>query len=90
MTESPMTAGIVSAFKKDNLFWQSPGPVASIVVGLIADTKVCGKAVYVEGGDGWEFEDSFEAAKPQWLGEEPTRRMRANDEVVKSGALLRK
>ena len=37
---------------------------------------------YIEGGDGWEFEDSFYAEQPRWLGEEATRRMRVNSEAV--------
>lgn len=82
VTDTPMTAGIIGAFKKADLYWQSPESVAEIIVGMICTEGMNGKAVYVEGGDGWEFEDTFYAAQPQWLGEESTRRMRVNSEAV--------
>ena len=53
-----------------------------IILGIQSDTSLVGKAYYIEGGDGWEFEDSFYNTQPQWLGEESTRRMRMNAEAV--------
>jgi NAD(P)-dependent dehydrogenase (short-subunit alcohol dehydrogenase family) len=82
MTESPMTRGIVEKFQSAGLYWQSSNAVAQFVLGLMVEPKVNGKAVYIEGGEGWEFEDSFYETQPQWLGEEPTRRMRLNAEAV--------
>ncbi|KAM0719915.1 hypothetical protein Q7P37_004050 [Cladosporium fusiforme] len=87
VTDTPMTAHIIQAFKDANLFWQSPDAVAEIILGILSSENLHGKAFYVEGGDGYEFEDSFYAAQPQWLGEEPTRRMRVNAEAVNKGAL---
>jgi len=46
--------------------------------------------VYIEGGDGWEFEEGFYREQPAWLGEEATRRMRVNAEAVMRGALAPK
>lgn len=77
-----MTAAVISAFKDNNLWYQSPESVGKIIVGLEAHADMNGKAIYIEGGDGWEFEDSFYELQPQWLGEEPTRRMRMNAEAV--------
>ena len=88
VTDTPMAAAVIPAFRDNGLFWQSPESVATIIVGFLATTDMHGKAVYVEGGDGWEFEDSFYAAQPQWLGEEPTRRMRANAEAVNKVSIL--
>ena len=82
VTDTPMTAGIVEKFRDAGLFWQRPESVARIILGIQCSGGMNGKAIYVEGGDGWEFEDSFYRAQPQWLGEEPTRRMRANAEAV--------
>jgi hypothetical protein len=84
-----MTAGIVDHFKKDGLFWQSADDVARIIVGLQTALGMNGKAIYIEGGDGWEFEDSLLAAQPQWLGEEGTRRMRVNTEAVQKVSVIR-
>lgn len=77
-----MTAAIIDAFRDNALFWQSPESVAKVILGLMTNEEVNGKAVYVEGGDGFEFEDSLYATQPQWLGEEATKRLRANAEAV--------
>lgn len=82
VTDTPMTAHIIQAFKDANLFWQPPEAVAEVILGILSSVDMNGKAFYVEGGDGYEFEDSFVAAQPQWLGEEPTRRLRVNSEAV--------
>ncbi|CAK4030825.1 3-hydroxyacyl- dehydrogenase [Lecanosticta acicola] len=90
VTDTPMAAKVIEPFKENGLFWQSPESVAKIVVGLEASSHIHGKAFYIEGGDGYEFEDSFYNTQPHWLGEEPTRRMRANAEAVQKGALVPK
>lgn len=83
MTESEMTkGGIVEIFKQNGLYWQPAEAVAEMVLGLQVRPDVNGKAIYVEGGDGWEFEDGFYREQPRWLGEEATRRMRVNAEAV--------
>lgn len=82
-----MTIGIVEKFRDAGLFWQPADAVAKIILGIQVEQGMNGKAIYVEGGDGWEFEDSCLAEQPRWLGEEPTRRMRVNSEAVQKGAL---
>lgn len=82
VTDTPMVAPVIGAFKDNNLYWQTPDSVARFIVALEATPNMNGKAIYIEGGDGWEFEDSFYAMQPQWLGEEATRRMRVNAEAV--------
>ena len=82
VTDTPMTAAIIQSFKDAGLFWQPAEAVAKVIIGILSSTEMNGKAFYVEGGDGFEFEDSLYAAQPQWLGEEATRRMRVNTEAV--------
>lgn len=77
-----MTKGIIGAFRDHGLFWQPGEAVGNVIVALQADSSIVGKAYYIEGGDAWEYEDSFYATQPQWLGEEGTRRMRVNAEAV--------
>ncbi|KAK5708785.1 hypothetical protein LTR17_020386 [Elasticomyces elasticus] len=81
VTDTPMAAGIAQKFRAEE-------SVAKIILGLITKEDLVGKAVCVEGGDGWEFEDSFYREQPRWLGEEPTRRMRLNAKAVNKGALV--
>jgi NAD(P)-dependent dehydrogenase (short-subunit alcohol dehydrogenase family) len=82
VTDTPMTAAIIQPFKDAGLFWQPAEAVAKVILGIMSSKEMNGKAFYVEGGDGFEFEDSLYAAQPQWLGEEATRRMRVNTEAV--------
>lgn len=82
VTESPMTAHIVHAFQQPGFYCQPPDDVARMVLALQVRTDLNGKGIYVEGGSGWEFEDGFYREQPAWLGQEPTRRMRANAEAV--------
>lgn len=91
VVDTPMTKGIAELFANgDGLHCQSADDVARMVLGLMVRTDLNGKGIYVEGGTGWEFEDSFYREQPRWLGEEPTRMMRANAEAVNSGALIKK
>lgn len=82
VTDTPMTAPIIQPFKDAGLFWQPPDVVAEVILGIMSSRGMNGNAFYVEGGDAYEFEDSFYATQPQWLGKEPTRRLRANAEAV--------
>lgn len=63
-----MAAAVIKPFKEQGLFWQPPEAVGRIIVGIQSTPSIHGKAFYIEGGDGWEFEDSFYAYQPQWLG----------------------
>lgn len=89
VTDSPMTAHIVHAFQQPGYYCQPADDVARMVLGLQVRPDLNGKGIYVEGGSGWEFEDGFYREQPAWLGQEPTRRMRANAEAVNKGALTK-
>lgn len=82
VTDTPMTSGIIAAFKDAGLYWQPPEAVANTIVGIQSDSSIRGKAYYIEGGDSWEIEDSLYEYQPKWLSEEGTRRMRVNSEAV--------
>lgn len=88
VTDTPMSAHVIQPFKDAGLFWQPPEVVAETILGILISDGMKEKAFYVEGGDAFEFEDSFYSAQPQWLGEEPTRRMRANTEAVNKVSLV--
>lgn len=104
MTESEMTKVIVPVYKAQGLFWQPASSVAELIVGLMAAGKdksgegegetseedITGKAIYIEGGKSWEFDQSFWDTMPQWLSEEGSRMVKTNMEAVRKGALLMK
>jgi hypothetical protein len=87
MTESAMTTNIIGRFREKGLHTQTGDDVAKFVVGLEVETEMNGKAVYVEGGRGWEFEGGY-GGMEGWLGEEPTRFLRENKKFVDEGGLL--
>ena len=71
-----MTTSIIDSFKQSNQAINTCDDVAKYIVGLEIADDMQGKAVYVEGGRGWEFTDGLDATMPMWLGEEPTSRIR--------------
>ncbi|KAF2400120.1 putative 3-hydroxyacyl-CoA dehydrogenase [Trichodelitschia bisporula] len=75
MTESAMTDGIVQHYRREGLAVNVPDDLAVTTLGLLVDGSMAGKAIYVEGGQGWEFEDGLKDTMPQWLGEGPTERL---------------
>lgn len=99
-----MTAGMVEKFQAGGLYWQTSKAVANNVLGIMIRGErhddgndqngpddwrpMVGKAIYIEGGDAWEFEDSLLASQSAWLGEEATRRMKSNTEAVNRVCIL--
>lgn len=77
-----MTAAFIDTFRQPGLASQTAEDVAKMLLGISVARNMTGKAIYVEGASGWEFEDRLYQAMPQWLGEEPTRMLRANAEHV--------
>jgi len=76
-----MTTAVVGAFKEAGIN-QTAGDVANIILGIQTTPAMNGKAIYSEGGQGWEFEDGYYHNMPRWLGEEPTRMLRTNLALV--------
>jgi hypothetical protein len=70
-----MTDGIFQAFRQRGLDVNVPADVAVTIMGLLSEDKIYGKAMYVAGAEGWEVEDGIVKTMPQWLGEEPTRKL---------------
>jgi len=83
-----MTSAIIGNFRAKGGHSQSADDVAKIILGVQCDASTNGKAIYVECGKGWEFEDGLYDTMPQWLGEEATKLLRENSKLVAKGALL--
>ncbi|KIV93043.1 hypothetical protein PV10_04288 [Exophiala mesophila] len=67
-----MTSLIEDKWLEAGLPVNQPGDIAQIIAGLTAIAGLNGKAIYAEGGRGWEIEDNLNRLQPQWLGEEPS------------------
>ena len=104
MTESEMTKAIVPAYKDGGLFWQPASDVAELIGSLMATRKdgtaepgtgdygdiVTGKAIYIESGKCWEYDQAFWDTMPQWLSEEGSMMVKKNMEAVRKGSLLKR
>lgn len=82
------TTSIIDSFKETKQAINTADDVAKYVVALEVAADMNGKAVYVEGGRGWEITDGLERTMPQWLGEEPTARLREHLAHVQSVSRL--
>lgn len=69
LTESNMTVGIAELFRKANQPINVPDDLAKPLLGFCTQRDMWGKAVYVEGGRCWEFEEGIVRTMKDWLGE---------------------
>jgi hypothetical protein len=80
-----VTVTIIDKFRSTGQSICSAEDIARQILGLMTTDGMNGKAVYVEGGQGWEIEDGLRSTMPQWVGEEPTRRLREGLALVDTG-----
>ena len=82
VTDTHMTVTIIPLYRSAGLEFNVPEDVAKIVVGLGTEPGMNGKTIYIEGARGWEIEEGIDRTMPQWLGEEPTARLREGLKLV--------
>jgi hypothetical protein len=85
MVPTAMTAGIESLWRAADLPINETVDVAKIIAGVACDPEMNGKAIYVEGGRGWEIEDNINRLESQWLGEEQAVSLARGQEVLGAG-----
>jgi NAD(P)-dependent dehydrogenase (short-subunit alcohol dehydrogenase family) len=85
MTDTQMTEGIIEAFRKTKQPINTADDIAETILGEMTTEGFYGKAVYVEGGKNWEIEEGLDRTMPQWVGEEPARRIKEALAVVDKG-----
>jgi len=85
MTDTGMTVDIIDTFRKTKQPINTAEDIAKIILGIETTDGMNGKAVYVEQAQGWEIEDGLWRTMPDWLGEEPTARLRASLAIVDTG-----
>ncbi|GAB7364046.1 hypothetical protein MBLNU230_g4602t1 [Neophaeotheca triangularis] len=83
-TDTNMAASFFQQFAQAGVPTNTAAEVAGFVVALAVREDLCGRAVYVSGGKGWEFMEGLEATLPQWLGEEPAEGFRKFKEYASS------
>jgi NAD(P)-dependent dehydrogenase (short-subunit alcohol dehydrogenase family) len=85
MTDTVMVDGIRDAWVKEGLPVNTPAAVGRLIIEVAGDGKSNGKAVFAEGGRGWDIEEGINRTEPQWLGENVSRTLAKGQEVLGDG-----
>ncbi|KAK3109851.1 hypothetical protein LTR53_016453 [Teratosphaeriaceae sp. CCFEE 6253] len=85
MTRTRLVAGLDAAWARAGLPANEPEDVAAVIVGVLADGKVNGGAMFVEGGRAWDVEKGILATRHEWLGAEAEREMDRGTRLMGGG-----
>ncbi|RDL41768.1 uncharacterized protein BP5553_01747 [Venustampulla echinocandica] len=90
MTDTGMVEGIRENWLKEGLPVNSPADLGRVIVEVaIGDDgksgKWSGRAVFVEGGRGWDIEEGINATEEQWLGKEVSRVLSRGQDLLGDG-----
>jgi hypothetical protein len=80
-----MVDGIRENWVKEGLPVNRPEDVGRVILEIAADGESNGKAVFVEGGRGWDIEEGINRCEEQWLGLEVSRTLARGQEVLGDG-----
>lgn len=84
--DTQMISGIKGVWRKEALPLNQPDGVAAIIAGLAAAEGMNGKAMYVEGNRGWEFDEKISELEPLWLGDEQSRSLNRGQAVMEEAS----
>ena len=85
LTDASVINSVREEWVKAKLPLNAPLDVAKVLTGVIGDTSLNGKSMYVEGGRAWEFEDNLTRLEPHWLGEQPSQTLAQSKQVIQNG-----
>lgn len=85
MTKTRLVSGIEEDWAAAGLPENEPMDVAQIIAGVMADGKLVGGALYVEGGRAWDIEPGLDRTDPQWMGEKQSKDFARGQEVLGTG-----
>jgi hypothetical protein len=96
MTDTGMVDGIRDMWNKEGLPVNKPGDVARVMlevaVGKVSGKGIAGegerwngRAVFVEGGRGWDIEEGINETEEMWLGKDISRTLNRGQEVLGDG-----
>jgi hypothetical protein len=75
MTLTGMVEGIKDDWIAAGLPTNTPADIASMISHIACTQDIAGRAIYVEGGNGWEIEQGLDETQPLWLGEVPSKQL---------------
>ncbi|KAK3658648.1 hypothetical protein LTR22_008820 [Elasticomyces elasticus] len=85
MTRTRLVAGIDEVWAKAGLPSNEPEDVARVIVGVLADGKVNGGTLYIEGGRAWNVEEGILKTRHQWLGEKQEKDLDRGTQLMGGG-----
>ena len=80
-----LTAQIEEPWAKAGLPANTAEDVASVIVGVLADSSLNGSTMYIEGGRAWNVEAGLMKLKPQWIGEKQNSDLDKGTELMGGG-----
>jgi hypothetical protein len=86
MTRTRLVAGIEDVWASAGLPSNTAEDVASTIVGVLADGKVNGGTMYIEGGRTWNIEQGLLKTRHEWLGAEQEKAMDRGTELMGGGS----
>lgn len=85
MTDTVMVDGIRQDWLKEGLPVNTPADIAKIMIEVGCNEKWNGRAVFVEGGRGWDIEEGLDRTEALWLGENVSKTLAKGQEVLGDG-----
>ncbi|KAK4963321.1 hypothetical protein LTR10_000949 [Elasticomyces elasticus] len=80
-----LVAGIDEVWAKAGLPSNEPVDVARVIVGVLADGKVNGGTMYIEGGRAWNVEEGLLKTRHEWLGEKQEKDLDRGTQLMGGG-----
>ncbi|KAK5731004.1 hypothetical protein LTR15_000942 [Elasticomyces elasticus] len=80
-----LVAGIDEVWAKAGLPSNEPEDVARVIVGVLADGKVNGGTMYIEGGRAWNVEEGLLKTRHEWLGEKQEKDLDRGTQLMGGG-----
>ncbi|KAJ5261026.1 hypothetical protein N7478_011621 [Penicillium angulare] len=87
MTETETIKKIEQQWKQASLPTNSPKDVSNVAASMLADSKLNGQSMFVEGGRAWEIEQNIERLEAEWLGAGPSKSLAAGQELLDDGSV---
>lgn len=85
MVRTGMVTSIAARWQRAGLAMNSADDVANVILGLAATADESnGKAIYVEGGRGWDIEEGLDRTRVEWMGREQSLAWEKGQELLSS------
>lgn len=85
MTDTVMVDGIRDQWINEGLPVNTPGDVGRLILEVANDGVSNGKAVFAEGGRGWDIEEGINNTEEVWLGRDVSRTLERGQKVLGDG-----